>query len=371
MVPQWGHPHWGAPYWPSPWGRSWISENQHAHGARVDCLACGSAQAGWQWVALMTDFALAHGTLMEQNNLSAEEQLTRDRQVIAILDHEIPLWPVYEELARLGQSRANSDAPDLLPVRRVMERRQVLEGLPAEDLAAIHSRLTAQRAQKEESERFYNQPGAYADFKHWLSMDFWSLDDSVSLLLGRNPEVVNKTTVALFLDKPKGLFAGAAKPPTKFTNAFQALQRLAERSNAMTASPRLSPLEVARWGATVLGGALPAPLADLLKTESETLAALPSVPVTVSVSERASDTGAEVVPITLTREELVAKYLPVWPSIESNLKNAQRNGLAACAKSGIHGRWIEARAVEWAKENRKLVDPPAVRAHSAHRPFNP
>ena len=39
-------------------------------------------------------------------------------------------------------------------------------------LAAIHSRLTAQRAQKEEAERFYNQRAAIADFKHWLSVNF-------------------------------------------------------------------------------------------------------------------------------------------------------------------------------------------------------
>lgn len=340
---------------------------------------------------LKIDLAPADETLMDQNNLPTQERRTRDWRVNAILDFEFPLRPMYEALVGLGQSRPDIVIPEQPVVRQIKERRRVLEGLPAEDLATIHARLTAQLAQKEEQQRFYNQRAAQADFKHWLSMDFWSLDDAVSLLLGKNPEVVNKTTVAQYLEKPKGFFAGAAKPPTKFTNTFQALQRLAERSNAMTASPRLLPLEVARWGATVLGGALPTPLADLLKREPGMIPALPSASITVSVSGRAFNTesvpvtepkqipaeadeaklpNAEGEPLTLAREALIHKYLSVWPSIETNLKNAQRNGLAACAKSGIHGRWIEVRALEWAKKNGKLVDAPVVKANRANNPFN-
>lgn len=38
--------------------------------------------------------------------------------------------------------------------------------------------------------RFFNRPHANAEFEHWLSMPIWTIDETVSLSLGKDPSVV-------------------------------------------------------------------------------------------------------------------------------------------------------------------------------------
>src|SRR5262245_22194837 len=50
--------------------------------------------------------------------------------------------------------------------------------------------LTA-KAEREEQERFFNQPYANADFAHWSKTTYWTLDEATALSFGKAPEVVN------------------------------------------------------------------------------------------------------------------------------------------------------------------------------------
>lgn len=51
-------------------------------------------------------------------------------------------------------------------------------------------------AEKQEAERFFNLPGAVADFDHWSRCTFWTLDEAVALALGRDPSKVTPTKVS-------------------------------------------------------------------------------------------------------------------------------------------------------------------------------
>ena len=42
----------------------------------------------------------------------------------------------------------------------------------------------------EERKRVFNQPYADADFEHWASASFWSLDEVAALSFGKNPRIV-------------------------------------------------------------------------------------------------------------------------------------------------------------------------------------
>jgi hypothetical protein len=55
--------------------------------------------------------------------------------------------------------------------------------------------LVEEKAKREEQERFFNLPGASADYSHWSRSSYWSLDEAVALSFGRAPELVNWKTV--------------------------------------------------------------------------------------------------------------------------------------------------------------------------------
>jgi hypothetical protein len=45
-------------------------------------------------------------------------------------------------------------------------------------------------AQREEAQRFFNQPRAEADFEHWSKFAYWTLDEAIALSLGKTPQIV-------------------------------------------------------------------------------------------------------------------------------------------------------------------------------------
>lgn len=55
------------------------------------------------------------------------------------------------------------------------------------------------KAEREERERFYNQPNATADFEHWSKFAHWTLDEAVALSFGKAPELVNWSTISKYL----------------------------------------------------------------------------------------------------------------------------------------------------------------------------
>lgn len=55
-----------------------------------------------------------------------------------------------------------------------------------------------EKAEREEKQRFFNQPSAKADFEHWSKAVYWSLDEAIALIFGKNPETVTWKRVQEF-----------------------------------------------------------------------------------------------------------------------------------------------------------------------------
>jgi len=57
----------------------------------------------------------------------------------------------------------------------------------------------------------------------------------------------------------------------------------------------------------------------------------------------------------IPRKTLVDRHRKQWPTIEADISKASENGLAAQAKAGDRG-WIEAEAIAWAEQAKRLVE---------------
>lgn len=71
----------------------------------------------------------------------------------------------------------------------------------------------------------------------------------------------------------------------------------------------------------------------------------------------------------LTRRELIARHAWQWPTIDADLREASRRhpGLAAAMAGG--GRWHEAAALAWARENDRIRDGGNAAARPAAGPW--
>jgi hypothetical protein len=104
----------------------------------------------------------------------------------------------------LEQEVATGVAPEMR--QALANYRAELAALSVEELIARYEaekqreyeQLVA-KAEKEERERFFNQPHAAADFVHWSKMAHWTLDEAVALSFGKAPEVVNWEQVRKYL----------------------------------------------------------------------------------------------------------------------------------------------------------------------------
>ncbi len=65
-------------------------------------------------------------------------------------------------------------------------------------------------------------------------------------------------------------------------------------------------------------------------------------------------------PRILKKSAMVATYLDKWPTIDADINEAARNGLAV-AKTGKKGMWNVDKAIEWARSKGKWLEP--VQAH--------
>ena len=155
--------------------------------------------------------------------------------------------------------------------------RAELMALPAAKIKALHDAvLVRQMAQAKsfeaeklagrlakEAARFYNKPGASADFDYWIKADFWTLDEAVALLLGKEPSVVNPEAFKREASS-HFTFLTSDKPtePIGFARTYQRLRALMERAEALT-GPRIKPMAVVEWARNTNAADVPTPLTRL------------------------------------------------------------------------------------------------------------
>lgn len=122
-------------------------------------------------------------------------------------------FPDHRLLARAHPIRPGG-LPNLEPSTYQLERLNALEAYKRELLAkpknALNDLVTEEmlkehhewlaKIEREEQERFFNQPNANADFVHWSKAVYWTLDEALALAFGKAPEVVRWENVKPYID---------------------------------------------------------------------------------------------------------------------------------------------------------------------------
>lgn len=89
-----------------------------------------------------------------------------------------------------------------------------------------------------EKGRFFSHAPAVADFDYWAKVEYWSLDESVALLLGKAPEVVNWKSIESYVNI------------SAFAKQYERLRKLALRSQTMNrGQTAVYPSAVLAWAA--------------------------------------------------------------------------------------------------------------------------
>lgn len=290
---------------------------------------------------------------------SPEAKLSMEKAhlISFILQFEMPKQVFAESMESAVKAVATREIAPSAVTAPIRARRAALEAMALEDLRGLHAAAVAQKAKQDEAQRFYNKREAMADFGYWLSMDFWTLDEAMALLSQRDPRVVNRFTIEDHLAPKKGLLSGPRNQPTAFTKFFLTLSHLAERSNAMTHSPRLTPVEVIRWAKGVMGPQVPTQLLAYLDGQ-------PALPPTEEARQEPPAAAAATRPADELRKTKVKRAAlmqleNVWPTVVNDLQHANRNGLAEAAKSTEFGLWWEEAALHWARVNGRLDKAPS------------
>lgn len=298
---------------------------------------------------------------MHTPNTPAAQPSTEKRHLIeSILLLEMPLQLGLESmehsLKAANLNRGSEHTPSTATAQ-VRARRQHLEAHTLDALKTHHAAVIAKRAQHEEAARFYNKPDARVDYRLWLAMDFWTLDEAVAILCQRDPRVVNKATIERDLAPKKGFLPSAPKPSTSFTKAFLELSHLAERSIAMTHSPRLTPAEVIRWAKGAIDQSVPAPLLAYLERQSTLLP--PAEPEPEPLAPAPATATPDELRKTKVKRAVLLDMSDRWRTVASDFQHAKENGLDEAAKAPERSMWWQEAALDWAARHGKLRQEPS------------
>lgn len=224
----------------------------------------------------MDSHSTAQQESMDQSSKANIEAIMRDRYPLLPLIHATASIEEFQN--RTGQTKlvGTPSTPSAVQMKAEADTfRAHLESLPVQELAELgersRQRLAAQAAAeraKKEATRFYNQPGAMADFFFWCKAEYWTADEAAALLLGRDPRVVKPETLAAELSPPKGLFSLSKAPaPAEFHRQFDGLRALLSRASGLQRAA-LTPRAALEWSLRTNAVNVPPALAAALHTES-------------------------------------------------------------------------------------------------------
>ncbi|RUQ84481.1 hypothetical protein [Legionella septentrionalis] len=107
---------------------------------------------------------------------------------------------------------------------------------------------------EEEKKAFYNQPRAEANFEYWVKQAYWTIDEGIALILGKNPRIVNWDSIGRY--------------SSPFINKFKEIREISERyleENILLS--KLPPATFLDW-VEKIGYEIPAELSSLVNTQS-------------------------------------------------------------------------------------------------------
>lgn len=153
-----------------------------------------------RWEAIATEASRRHNDDVDLADPSTVEEigagLGDDIELIVDAKSFEDIWVKPGELTAKARDRVRSY------LNAARDYREHLEGLSRSEVDEAYA---LERAQYDETRRkaaaavddveFYNSPEADADFSHWLKAGVWHSDEVIPLSLGKDPRVVNRTSL--------------------------------------------------------------------------------------------------------------------------------------------------------------------------------
>lgn len=209
----------------------------------------------------MTEFSTPPQPVQESEAYRlAEQLLTKPYQLRDALAFAASLSPTTQHIADEHKKKKDAERQELmsLPIEELRQRAAQQE---ARDAAARIAQAERDKKRREEAvlrkakeaaardaRKFYNQPSSVADFKYWSAMDYWTFDEALALLMGKDPRVMTKEAIGKEIEPEFSLgLLGQPKPAkSSFIQQYEALRTVAERAVAMQPA-QLRPLDVVLW----------------------------------------------------------------------------------------------------------------------------
>jgi hypothetical protein len=124
------------------------------------------------------------------------KQLTAEQRVDYLVQRRFPRAYMLNIPPSIGTGRGAP--PDTRQLRVAVDGfRSELTALSLQELIARFDEEKGRefeqlraKAEQEERKRFFNHPGAAADYEHWSRAAHWTLDEAIALSLGKAPELV-------------------------------------------------------------------------------------------------------------------------------------------------------------------------------------
>ena len=204
---------------------------------------------------------------MDKENQSWLEQ--RDR--VLFLLHQISFPGVmFEEVKfpyRDGYNKSVEDVDDLV-TRALLARHDnetLLEEMSLDELVTKEGELTKQYLAithtdleaRKEKQYFFNRPEAEADYREWVTMPYWTIDEAVALSYGKNPAKVTAERLA-------SLIGVSHSFPGEYANRVERVKRAL---HARDLSKPIRPTNFVNW-ANGAGIECPKPLSRLASANS-------------------------------------------------------------------------------------------------------
>lgn len=105
---------------------------------------------------------------------------------------------VHPPLSQVGQPKLK---PSYKPLSKEKARQNLLKLGPEEIENRYNEEISRQREQseREEKKRFFNQLHCDADFSYFGKKALWSIDEGISLILGKDPRKVKWDNIKMYL----------------------------------------------------------------------------------------------------------------------------------------------------------------------------
>lgn len=183
------------------------------------------------------------------------EMLTNSKMVEYLLRRQFPgSWAPPPLNSRYD---ASNDYRSKIEAKRAELQKLTYKELQARYQSALEVEQAKQLAaiEKRENEMFFNHPSATADFEYWAKLDYWSLDETVALLLAKAPEKVTWKSISSYVTS------------SKFARQFERIRQLGLRATSMNHGGSVSPAAALDW-AVNMDIEIPAPLQAAVNTRA-------------------------------------------------------------------------------------------------------